>query len=275
MATRVSVIEPSRGLRALGAGELWRYRTLILALLVRQVQVRYAQSILGVGWSVVRPLLSIVVFTIVFDKFARIPSDGQPYVALLARRCRALDVFRDGACRGGREPEHERANAHEGVFPRLALPIASALAPLVDLGIGLFLLVLMMTWFGVKPAFGSVVVVPVLVLAMMLTAVGVGCAVAAVDVQYRDARRFVPFVLQLWMYLSPVVYPASLVPERYRGLYALNPLAGIIGTFRSSLLSTGPTDWRGIGLALASSSVICAAGVVFFRNRERVFADVV
>ena len=275
MATRVSVIEPSRGLRALGAGELWRYRTLILALLVRQVQVRYAQSILGVGWSVVRPLLSIVVFTIVFDKFARIPSDGQPYALFSLAAVVPWTYFATALAGAGESLSTNAPMLTKVYLPRLALPIASALAPLVDLGIGLFLLVLMMTWFGVKPAFGSVVVVPVLVLAMMLTAVGVGCAVAAVDVQYRDARRFVPFVLQLWMYLSPVVYPASLVPERYRGLYTLNPLAGIIGTFRSSLLSTGPTDWRGIGLALASSSVICAAGVVFFRNRERVFADVV
>jgi lipopolysaccharide transport system permease protein len=159
-------------------------------------------------------------------------------------------------------------------FPRLALPISYVLSGLVDFTIGFVLLLTILLWTGITPLASSIIVIPWLVLTMILTATGVSSALAAFDVQYRDVRHVVPFLLQVWMYASPVVYPLSLVPDRYRQVYALNPMTGIIEAFRSVLLRTAVVDWRTISVSLAVSAALCVIGLVIFRYRERIFADV-
>jgi lipopolysaccharide transport system permease protein len=269
------MIKASRGFRGINARELWEYRWLILTLAARHIQVRYAQTLLGVGWTVVQPVISVAIFTVIFAKFARIPSDGKPYQVFALAALVPWTYVSTAVSAASGSLSASSAMVTKVYFPRLALPISYILSSLMDFVIGFVLLVSMMFWFGITPVASSVAVVPALVLAMMLTATGVSCALAAFDVQYRDVRHVVPFLLQVWMYASPIVYPMSLVPERYRQLYALNPMAGIIEAFRSVLLGTMQVDWRTLGVSLAVSLALCVIGIMVFRYRERIFADVV
>jgi lipopolysaccharide transport system permease protein len=217
----------------------------------------------------------VAIFTVIFAKFAGIPSDGKPY-QVFAFAALVPWTYVSAAVTGASSSlSASSAMLTKVYFPRLALPISYVLSGLVDFAIGLVLLLSMLFWFGITPLASSVAVVPWLVLAMVLTATGVACGLAAFDVQYRDVKHAVPFLMQVWMYASPIVYPMSLVPERYRKLYALNPMAGIIEAFRSVLLGTTAVDWTAIGLSLAVSGALCVTGIVIFRYRERIFADVV
>ena len=270
-----TVLEASAGLRTFNLRELWAYRSLIAVLVARHLQVRYAQSVIGVGWSAVRPLLSMVVLTVVFDKFVRVPSDGVPYPVFALAAVVPWTYFSTALAGASESMAGNSAIITKVYFPRLALPVANVLAPLVDLAIGLVLLVVALIWYGLTPSLSSIWAIPLVTVVMMLTAAGVGALVAAIDVQYRDASRLVPFVLQLWMYASPIVYPMSVVPESYRMVYKLNPMANAIELFRATLLGTGNPDWMAVLLPLILSSVICASGMLYFRQRERLFADVV
>jgi lipopolysaccharide transport system permease protein len=272
---RRTVMEHSRGLRRVDVRELWEYRSLIVTLIARHVQVRYAQSVLGVGWSLIRPLISMIVFTVVFQRFVKIPSDGRPYPVFSLAAVVPWTYFATALGGVSESLTASGSMITKVYFPRMALPISFVAAPLVDLAIGMVLLLLMLIWYGITPSISSLVIIPLLILAMMLTATGVGCIVTALDIQYRDLKQLVPFLLQVWMYVSPVVYPMSMVPPGYRRLYDLNPMAGTIAAFRSVLLGTDSGDWYSVGRALATSSLICAVGVVYFRYREPVFADVV
>ncbi len=272
---RRTVMEHSRGLRRVDVRELWEYRSLIVTLIARHVQVRYAQSVLGVGWSLLRPLISMIVFTIVFQRFVRIPSDGRPYPVFSLAAVVPWTYFATALGGASESLTGSGSMITKVYFPRLVLPISFVAAPLVDLAIGMVLLLFMLIWYGITPSVSSLVIIPLLIIAMMLTATGVGCIVTALDIQYRDLKQLVPFLLQVWMYVSPVVYPMSMVPPSYRRLYDLNPMAGTIAAFRSALLGTDAGDWHSVGRALVTSSLICAVGVVYFRYREPLFADVV
>jgi lipopolysaccharide transport system permease protein len=269
------VLQRSDGPRPINVHELWEYRSLIAALTARQLQVRYAQTVLGVGWAVVRPLVSMLVFTIIFQRVVQVPSDNRPYQAFSLAAVVPWSYFSTVLTGAGDSLTGSSSMLTKVYFPRLALPISAAAAALVDFAIGFALLLVTIAWFGIVPSIWSVIVIPVLTLAMMLTAIGVGCAVAALDIQYRDVKQLVPFVLQIWMYASPVIYPLSSVPERYKALYQLNPMAPLIGGFRSVLLQTGPSDWHSIGVACLVSLSIGLSGMFYFRFRERIFADVV
>jgi lipopolysaccharide transport system permease protein len=237
--------------------------------------VRYAQTLLGIGWAIVQPVISVAIFTVIFAKFARIPSDGKPYQVFALAALVPWTYVSTAVSAASGSLSASSAMVTKVYFPRLALPISYIISGLVDFMIGFVLLLLVMAWSGITPLASSVFVVPWLVLAMILTAIGVGCALGAFDVQYRDVRHVVPVLLQVWMYASPVVYPMSLVPERYRQLYALNPMAGIIEGFRCVLLGTMGVNWRALGTSLMVSVALCVTGIVVFRYRERIFADVV
>jgi lipopolysaccharide transport system permease protein len=269
------VIEPSNALRGIDFPELWEYRSLIGSLVARHLQVRYAQTVIGVGWALFRPLISMIVFTIVFQKFARIPSDGRPYEVFSLAAIVPWTYFSSAVSSATESLSGSASMITKVYFPRLVLPVSFVVAPLVDLAVGMVMLLVMLLWYNIAPSLSSIAIIPLLVLAMMLTATGVGCALTALDIQYRDLRHLVPFALQMWMYASPVVYPIAMVPDRYRQLYMLNPMAGIISAFRSSLLATDPPDWPAITASLVTSAALCTVGVVYFRHRERVFADVV
>jgi lipopolysaccharide transport system permease protein len=274
LPVRFTRIAPVGGWPGLNLSELWASRGLLRFLVWREVRVRYAQTVLGASWAVVQPLLTMVVFTIVFGRFARIPSDGQPYwIFALA----ALVPWSYLSTTVTSASNSLVTNTHlltKVYFPRLVIPTAPVIAGLLDLAIALLILLLAMVAFGMMPPLQRVWLVPLLVCVMMLTATGVGSLFAALNIQYRDVKHVMPFVVQIWMYASPVAYPLSLVPDRYRLAYALNPMVGVVEGFRTALL--GSTTLRPTELVLSSASAIAlfAVGTRYFRHTERFFADV-
>jgi lipopolysaccharide transport system permease protein len=269
----VLVIEPRRRW-GVDVRELWAYRGLFGFLVWRDIKVRYAQTVLGAGWAILQPLLTMVVFSVIFGSLASIPSDGVPYPVFSLAALVPWTYFSTALANSSNSLVTSTNLITKVYFPRLVIPLTPVLAGLVDFAIGFVLLVLVMLGFGLVPSTLSLAVLPVLLLAMVLTAAGVGSWMAALNIQYRDVKYVVPFLVQVWMYLSPIVYPMSLVPERYRALYALNPMAGVIEGFRSAMLGTNAVAWSTIGVSLAASVVLFLSGVLYFRKMERVFADV-
>jgi lipopolysaccharide transport system permease protein len=271
---RTFVIEPSGRFPRIDLRELWAYRGLFLFLVWRDIKVRYAQTVLGAGWAVLQPVLTTLVFTVIFGWLAQIPSDGAPY-ALFALAALVPWTYFSTALTGASTSLVSSANLLTKVyFPRLVIPFAPVLAGLVDFAIAFVVLLLLMLGYGVTPSVWALVLVPLLLLVMVMTAAGIGCWLAALNIQYRDFRYVVPFAVQVWMYASPIVYPASLVPDRFRPFYALNPMVGVIEGFRSTLLGTGAVAWSTIGVSMLTAVLVFVFGVVYFRRTERVFADI-
>lgn len=268
------VIEPAGRWPRIDLRELWAYRGLFFFLVWRDVKVRYAQTVLGAGWAILQPVLTMLVFTVIFGRFANIPSDGVPY-AVFSLAALVPWTYFSTALSGASNSLVSSTNLITKVyFPRLVIPFAPVLAGLVDFAVALVVLGAVMLYYGIVPGALALAVVPLLLLGMMLTAAGVGCWLAALNIQYRDVKHVTPFLIQVWMYASPIVYPMSLVPERWRGWYALNPMAGIVEGFRAVLLGTSAVAWPTIGLSLAMGAVLFVTGSLYFRRTERVFADV-
>jgi lipopolysaccharide transport system permease protein len=268
------VIEPAGRFPRIDLRELWAYRGLLFFLMWRDIKVRYAQTVLGAAWAIVQPVLTTLVFTVVFGRLARIPSDGVPYPVFALAGLVPWTYF-SSALTGSSNSLTTNTNLITKVyFPRLVIPVAPVLAGLVDFAVALAMLLAVMLAYGIVPTAAALVLVPVLALSMVLTATGIGCWLSALNIRYRDVRYLVPFLLQVWMYASPVVYPASLVPPRYRTLYALNPMVGVIEGFRSALLGTRGVAWPVLALSLGVGAALLASGALYFRKTERVFADV-
>lgn len=273
-STATLVIEPTGRWPKIDFAELWAYRGLFFFLVWRDIKVRYAQTVLGAGWAVLQPVLTMVVFTIIFGSFAKVPSDGVPYSVFSLAALVPWTYFSTALTNSSNSLVASTNLFTKVYFPRLVIPFAPVLAGLVDLAIAFVILVLAMLYFGIAPAVSVVVVLPLLVIGMMATAAGVGCWLAALNIQYRDVKYITPFLVQVWMYASPIVYPMSLVPEKYQPLYALNPMAGIIEGFRSVLLQTNAVAPSVIGFSLAVGGVLFVTGALYFRRTERIFADV-
>lgn len=268
------VIEPARRFPSIDLRELWTYRGLFFFLVWRDIQVRYAQTVLGAGWAILQPVLTMVVFTIIFGTLAQIPSDGVPYPVFSLAALVPWTYFSSALTSSSSSLVANTGLITKIYFPRLVIPFASVLAGLVDLAIAFVILLAMLLVYGIVPAASSLLVVPVLVLIMLLVAGGMGFWLAALNIQYRDVKYAVPFLVQIWMYASPIVYPLSLVPERFRSIYALNPMVGVIEGFRSVLLGTGAVGWSTIVLALLVGLGMFVGGALYFQRSERVFADV-
>ena len=267
-------IAPVGGWPGLDLSELWAYRGLLRFLVWREVRVRYAQTVLGAAWAVVQPLLTMAVFTIVFGRFVRIPSDGQPYwifalVALVPWSYLSTTVT---SASGSLVTNTNLVT--KVYFPRLVIPAAPVIAGLLDFAIALLLLLLAMLAFGMVPQPQAVVLGPLLVCLMMLTAMGVGSLFGALNIQYRDVKHVMPFVVQVWMFASPIAYPLSLVPDRYRLAYALNPMVSVVEGFRTALLGSGTLRPAELAVSGASAVALFALGTLYFRHTERFFADI-
>jgi lipopolysaccharide transport system permease protein len=254
--------------------ELWDYRGLLFFLVWRDIKARYAQTVLGPGWAIIRPILTMVVFTLVFGNLVDVPSDGVPYAIFSLTGVVAWNYFSTSFTGASGSLVVNKNLISKVYFPRLVVPLSPVIAGLADLAVAFVILLSMMAYYGMMPSPWAPAVVPVLVLAMMMTAGGIGCWLTALNIQYRDVQHLTPFALQVWMYGSPIVYPMSLVPEEYRLLYALNPMVGVIEGFRAVLLGTNAVPWGAIGLSALCSSLIFATGVLYFRRTERIFADV-
>lgn len=268
------VIEPAPSWPRLNAGELWANRELLLFLVWRDIKVQYAQTALGAAWAVVQPLMTMLIFTLVFGRLAKIPSDGVPYSVFTLVALIPWMYFSNAFSAASASLVNSSNLITKVYFPRLIIPIVSVLSGLVNFAVSCIVLAVMMIWYHVTPSWMAIPMVPALLLLMILTATGVGSWLAAVYIQYRDIRQIVPFIVQIWMYISPVVYPLSLVPERYRTLYALNPMAGIIQAFRVVLLRTGEIPWGALGISTIVGVAMFLLGTMYYRRTEHLFADV-
>jgi lipopolysaccharide transport system permease protein len=271
--TTIVIDGRSRGFD-LGLGELRGYGELFFFLVWRDVKGRYAQSVLGIGWAVIQPTMQMLVFTVIFGGLAQLSSDGIPYPIFSYSGLVAWTYFSNSLTDCSNSLVSNKAMVEKIYFPRVVLPVSAVLGRLVDFSIAMVLLVTLMIWYGIAPtpwAFG----LPVLILMMMASAVGLGMWLGALAVQYRDVKHGMSFAIQLLMYAAPVVYPVSYVPDQFRLLYALNPMVGVVEGFRVSLLGTTAMPWDLIGMSAIGSVFILVSGAWYFRRRERVFADVV
>jgi lipopolysaccharide transport system permease protein len=267
------VIEPKRGWQWLDLREIWRYRELLYFLAWRDIKVKYKQTVLGGAWAILQPFVAMVIFTLFFGKLAKMPSDGIPYPIFSYCALVPWIYFANALSASGNSLIGSANLISKVYFPRLIVPAASVLAGVLDFSIAFLVLLGMMFYYGVAPGW-SISLVPLLLLLTMGTALGVGTWLAALNVEYRDVRHAMPFMIQLWMFATPIVYPLSLVPERYRWLVALNPMAGIIEGFRAALLGR-PFQWGPLAIAAALSLLLLLAGAFYFRRAEKNFADVI
>lgn len=269
----ITVIEPRSGWRLVDWKELHDYRDLFLFLTWRHIKVQYAQSTLGIGWAVIQPLFSMLIFTVVFGRLAGVQSDGLPYAVFSFAALVPWTYFANAVTEGTNSLVSNTNMLSKVYFPRLVLPLSAVLAKLVDFSISMVLLAVLMAWYAIAPTWG-VLLLPLLVGLMILTAAGLGLWLTALAVQYRDVKYAINFVVQLLMYAAPVVYPASLVPARYQYAYALNPMVGVIEGFRAALLGTRPMPWDMLAIGSFSAITIALTGCLYFRAKERLFADV-
>ncbi len=267
------VIKPRSGWRGIDLRELWDYRDLFYFLVWREIRVRYAQSVLGIGWALIQPLVMTIVFTIIFGSLVQVASDNTPY-ALFSLAGMVLWAFFSQSLNAASSSLVRSAPLLSKIyFPRLILPITSVLSKLVDLAIALLLLAGVMLWFQVVPTVW-VLLLPLLIVIALLAALGAGMWMTALAVQYRDVNYATGFIVNILMYASPVVYPVSLVPEPYRLIYALNPMAGVIAGFRAALFGNIAIPWDMLLIGGAVALLLASSGAAYFRRVERVFADV-
>jgi lipopolysaccharide transport system permease protein len=268
------IVEPKRGWQLIDWQELRQYKDLFYFLVWRDVKILYKQTVLGFAWAVIRPVFSMLVFSVVFGKLANVPSDGVPYPIFSYAALVPWTYFSSAMVDSNNSLISSGSMLTKVYFPRLVIPMTPVLAKLVDFAIGFSILVLMMVWYGFVPTLG-VVFLPFFVLLMILTAAGIGMWLSAMAIQFRDVRHATPFLAQLLMYAAPVVWPVSLIPVQYRLLYGLYPMAGVIEGFRSALLGTTPMPWDLILTGTLSAIGIAFTGALYFRRTERIFADVV
>jgi lipopolysaccharide transport system permease protein len=266
-------IGPARGWQPLSLGELWEYRELAYFLLWRDLKVRYKQTALGIGWAVLQPLVTVAIFSVIFGRLADLPSDSVPYPVFTLVALLPWQLF-SAAFSGASQSVVGSANLLTKVyFPRLIVPVAAVLTPLVDFLVWCGLLIVLMVWYGVAPTI-HVLWLPFFTLLVVAMALGVGLWVAALNVRYRDVRYLLPFVLQAWMWVSPVAYSLELVPESWRAVYSINPMVGAIQGFRWALLgSAAPGSLLWISAAAAIGMLV--AGAYYFRRTEDHFADLI
>ena len=269
--TRV-LIRPRRDLFHLDLQSIWIYRELLYFLIWRDLKVRYRQTAIGAGWVLLQPLLTTLIFTVIFGQFAKVPSDGVPYPAFSLAALIPWTLFANSLSRASESVTGSASLVTKVYFPRLILPLSGVLSPLADFAITLFILFALMIWYGIAPTIG-VLVLPVFVLLSVLTALAVGVWLAALNVKYRDVRHTIPFLTQCWMFASPVAYPVSIIPAKWRLLYGLNPMAGVIEGFRWALLGKQSPDFRLISVSTVVLLGLLAGGIIYFRQMEAKFAD--
>ena len=271
---RKSILKPTRGWAALNLRDLWLYRELIYFMTWRDLKVRYKQTLLGASWAILQPFLTMVVFSIFFGNLAKVPSDGVPYPIFSYTALIPWTLFSKALQDASRSLV---ANSHmitKVYFPRMILPISSVLAGLVDFLIAFIVLLGMMFFFRITPTV-NLWMLPFFLLLTLVTAIGVGLWLSALNVLYRDINYILPFLTQFWMYLTPIAYPSSMVPEEWRAIYALNPMVGVVEGFRWVLLGTEQPSGIMTMVSSAVAVILLVSGMFYFRRTERLFADMV
>ncbi len=267
------IIEPTRRWVSLKLRDLWQYRELFYFLTWRDIKVRYKQTLIGFLWAIIQPFLKMVVFSIIFGSLAKMDSEGFPYPIFLYAGLLPWEFFASSVSRTGQSVITSTSLITKVYFPRLIIPIASIGVCLVDFAISFLILIVLMLYYSVVPTLSMFIVLP-LVLMTIFTAIGVGVFISALNVAYRDFRYVVPFFVQIWMFLTPVVYATRMIPEKWRWLILLNPMAGIVDAYRSAILGKA-FEWGNLGISMAMAVVIFLGGIMYFRKTEKYFADIV
>lgn len=268
------VIVPDSPLLRLNLRELWDYRELLIFLTWRDIKVRYRQTFLGAAWAIVQPLTAMVIFSIVFGQLAKLPSDGIPYPIFTFTALLPWNLFSGALTRATASLVSSSNLLSKVYFPRVIIPLSATLGAVVDFAFAFLILLGMMVWYGIVPT-PRLLILPFLLLLALLAAFGIGLWLSALNVRYRDVNYIIPFVVQVWLYASPVAYSSTLIPAQWQWLYGLNPMVGVIEGFRWALLGT---SWTPGGLVLISTFVVflvLLAGLVYFHRMEDTFADIV
>jgi lipopolysaccharide transport system permease protein len=273
-STRTVEITPGGNRGFNGVAEFWEYRELLYLLVWRDIKVRYKQTVFGAGWAIMQPLFTMAVFTMVFGGFAKVPSDGLPYPIFAFAGVLPWSYFSQALTRSGTSLVSSSSLISKVYFPRLIIPVAAALAPAVDFLVAFVVLLGMMAFYGIAPTWGALLL-PGFILLAMLSALSVSLWLTALNVRYRDVGHIIPFLVQIWMYATPVAYPLSLVPEKWRMLYGLNPMVSVVEGFRWGLLGKDSPDVAVIATSAAMMLVLLVGGILYFKRVERTFADTI
>jgi lipopolysaccharide transport system permease protein len=266
-------VQASKGFRGLDLGAIWEFRDLLYFLVWRDIALRYKQTVIGAAWTVLQPLLTMVVFTVIFGHFAKIPSDGVPYSIFTFTALAPWTYLSQAISRSGVSLVNDSQLVRKVYFPRLIIPLASATAPLVDFLVSFLVLVLMMAWFGI-PLRWNLLALPFFLLVTLMTAAAAALWLAPLNARYRDIGYTIPFLIQFWFYASPVTYPLSLIPQKWRLLYGLNPMVGVIEGFRWALLGKQSPDFATTTVSVIVVVVLLVTGIAFFRWMESTLSDV-
>jgi lipopolysaccharide transport system permease protein len=271
------VIEPAGGFFDFDLRALWEHRELIYFMVWREVKSKYKQTVLGFGWTVVQPLLTTAIFWVIFSQFARVQSDGIPYPLFAFSGLLPWNYFSQAVSRSSSGLVGNANLVGKVYFPRLILPLSAVLVPIIDFLISLVVFIVLMLWYGMMPT-AAMLALPLFMFVAFLTALGMGLWLSALHVKYRDIAVLVPFVVQVWMYASPVIYPLTMIPERWellRRWYGLNPMVGVVSGVRWALTGGALPDARVAAISLIVVVAIFLSGLVYFRRAERQFADLI
>jgi lipopolysaccharide transport system permease protein len=268
------VLEPTRGWISLRLWDLWQYRELLYFLVWRDVKVRYKQTALGVLWAVLQPFITMVIFSVFFGHWGNIPSDGVPYPIFAYAALLPWQLFAGSLASSGNSLVTNQHLITKVYFPRLIVPLSAVFVGLVDFSASFVILLVLMTYYGIVPT-AAVVLVPLFVLLAIAAALAIGLWLAALNVQYRDVQYTIPFLTQVWLFLTPIAYSSSMVPEQWHILYGLNPMVGVVEGFRWALLGQARPLDVSIGVSILVAVILLVGGLIYFRHMERTFADVV
>jgi lipopolysaccharide transport system permease protein len=268
------LIRPTRGWISLGLDDLWDHRELLLFFVWRDIKVRYKQTVLGAAWAIIQPLTTMMVFSLFFGRLAKMPSDGIPYPIFSYAALVPWTFFASGLTQSANSLVGSANLIKKVYFPRLAIPIASVLSEGIDFVLAFLVLIIMMLFYGIVPT-ANIVWLPAFVLLALVSALGVGLWLSALNVQFRDVRYVLPFITQFWMFATPIAYPSSLLSQPWRTVYGLNPMVGVVEGFRWALLGTTTGPGPIVGVSVVMAIALLVTGAIQFRRMERNFADVV
>jgi len=270
----VTVIRPTQGRLSINLREVWEHRELLYFFVWRDVKVRYKQTVIGAAWAVVQPLFTMIAFSLFFGYLARLPSEGLPYPLFYYSALLLWTYFANVLNNATNSVVEHQSMIKRVYFPRILLPLSAAISPLLDLAIAFLLLLGMLPYYGLRPT-ARILLVPLFLLLMIVTAIAVSAWLSALNAVYRDVRYAVPFLIQLWMFASPVAYPGSLVPESWRPLYALNPLVGVIEGFRWAVTGHGQPPGAVLLVSACAMGLLLVGGLLYFQKTEATLADIV
>lgn len=269
------IIRPQKGLIPLNLKELWVYREILYFLTWRDIKVKYKQTVLGILWAILQPFLTMLIFFMLFGKFAKVPSEEVPYPIFAYTGLLLWNYFSSALSNSGNSLIYSSNLITKVYFPRLFIPASASLSGLFDFFIASIILIGMMFFYNFTPSLIGLALIPILILLASISAIGCGLWLSALNVEYRDFQYVIPFLVQIWMFATPVIYPATLLPEKYRWIISLNPMGGIIEAFRASTLGHKQINWDMLIISAGIGFLVFLTGLVYFRKVERSFADII